>query len=603
MNPINNESGKVTLLAKLLIVGIVCGGSFFGLRKAAQTGLIPTPGILKALVPTQIVLPELKDAQLANVPPAPYPSDIAASVPSTLIRGAIWEWNAQMGLLYANGGASTTRGSFMEKRRVNLTVYRQDDTNKMQEDLISCAKEFHDGAKQCSTGANFVVIMGDGAGQFAAAVNPQLKKLNDSLIVIGAAGYSRGEDAFMVPPRVKNNPQNAKGLLVAGVLRDGDWNIALKWAGDNNIKNNPDEKTYDADAINWVNAPDYNKAAEMYVAGQCENRTVVKDGHPTGETKKVCIDSVVTWTPGDVTAVKNKGGLIKIVSSKEYRSQMPAVIIGSKAFFNANREEVTNMLAATFEGGDQVRAYDQALHKAAKISATVYADQDEAYWYKYFKGSTEGDTQGNQVLLGGSAVNGLKDNLILFGIGDGVNDNFRSTYTLFGSIVMQQYGELFKDTPIPEVKEIEDKSFVTGAQAVMDSSGAADLPTFTQTSTNPSDVVSKRDYAINFEVGKATLTSEGQRQLRFLMDNFAITGLAIRVDGHTDNTGDEQNVNLPLSTARAKAVKEFLQRAAPANFPESRFSVQGHGSMQPVTSNSTAAGRAANRRVQITLVK
>ncbi|MCX9024665.1 MAG: OmpA family protein [Candidatus Methanoperedens sp.] len=602
MNIVNDESGRATLLAKLLIAVAVCGGAFFGLRKGVELGVIPAPGFVKSLVPSQIQLPELKDAQVANVAPAPFPGEAPANVASTLIRGEIWEWNAQMGLLYANGGAQTTRGSLMEKRKVNLQLTRQDDTNKMQEDLITCAKEIHDGAKQCSTGANFVIIMGDGSAQFAAAANPQLKKINDSLVVIGAVGYSRGEDAFMAPPKVRNNPQNAKGLLVAGVLRDGDWNIALKWAGDNNIKNNPDEKTYDPEAINWVNAPDYNKAAEMYVAGQCEDRKVVKDGRPTTEVKHVCVDSVVTWTPGDVTAVKNKGGLIKVVSSKEYRSQMPSVIIGSRAFFNANREEVVNLLAATFEGGDQVRAYDKALYKAAEISAKVYADQDAAYWYKYFKGVTETDREGNQVFLGGSAVNGLEDNIILFGLRPGVNDNFRSTYTLFGSIVMQQYGELFKDTPLPEIREIEDKSFVIAAQSVADSAGAAaDTPTFQVSST--STVVSSRSYSITFDTGKATLTQEGIRQLLFLKDNLAITGLNIKIDGHTDNTGDEQRTNLPLSVARAEAVKTFLQAAAPGNFPSSRFQVTGHGSMQPLSSNATASGRAANRRVQITLVK
>ena len=601
MNVLNNESGKATLLAKLLIIGVVCGGGFFGLRKAAELGVIPTPGIMKALVPNRIELPNVAEAQIQNVQPVPFPSETVASVPNTLIRGGIWEWNAQMGLMYANGGASTTKGSLMEKRRVNLTLYRQDDTMKMQEDLIACSKEIRNGAKQCSTGANFVIIMGDGAGQFAAAVNPQLAKLNDSLVVIGAVGYSRGEDAFMAPPRVRSNPQAAKGLLVAGVLRDGDWNIALKWAGDNNIKNNPDEKTYDPDAINWINAADYNKAAEMYVAGQCEDRKVVKDGHPTGETKRVCVDSVVTWTPGDVTVTKNKGGLIKVVSSKEYRSQMPSVIIGSRNFFNANRDQVTNMLAAIFEGGDQVRAYDQALLKAAEISAKVYNDMDAAYWYKYFKGTVETDREGNQVELGGSAVNGLEDNLILFGLRPGANDNFRSTYTLFSGIATQQYPELFKETPIPDVKDIQDKSFITGAQAVMDAGAAADLPTFTASNTNT--VVSSRSYNITFEVGSATLTPEGARQLALLKDNLAITGLNIKVDGHTDNTGDEQKTNLPLSSARAQAVKDYLQRAAPANFPSSRFQVQGHGSMQPVSSNATAQGRAANRRVQITLVK
>lgn len=599
---INNESGKITLLAKLLIVGLVCGGSFFGLRKAAEKGIIPTPGIMKALIPNRVQLPDLKDAQVQNVVPAPLPGDRTATIAANLVRGEIWEWNAQMGLLYANGGSSTTQGSLMEKRGVNLSLTRQDDTNKMQEDLISCAKEIHDGAKQCSTGANFVIIMGDGAGQFAAATNPQLAKINDKLIVIGAVGYSRGEDAFMAPPKVKTNPSNAKGLLVAGVLRDGDWNIALKWAGDNNIKNNPDEKTYDPDALNWINAPDYNKAAEMYVAGQCEDRKVVKDGHPTGETKHVCIDSVVTWTPGDVTAVKNKGGLIKVVSSKEYRSQMPAVIIGSRNFFKANNEITVGLLAAAFEGGDQVRAYDKALRKASEISAKVYADQDADYWYRYFKGFEETDSQGNKVVLGGSAVNGLEDNVILFGLRPGINDNFRSTYNLFGGIATQQYPALFKDTPIPDIKDVEDKSFITGAMSVTETAGgAADTPTYTATTSKT--VVSQRDYSINFETGKATFTGEGFRQLSFLKDNFAVTGLSIRLDGHTDNTGDEQKVNLPLSYARALAVKTFLQQAAPGNFPDSRFQVSGHGSMQPVSTNSTATGRSANRRVQITLVQ
>jgi outer membrane protein OmpA-like peptidoglycan-associated protein len=591
------KTGPKVVLIILLVVLFV-----FGLRKAAELGLIPTPGVMKALVPDKAVLPDVKDAMVQNVEPVPLPTSSSANVRSTLIRGEIWEWNAQIGLIYANGGAATTKGSLMEKHGVNLALIRQDDTGKMQEDLIACAREISNGSSQCSNGANFVVIMGDGSGQFLAAINPQLKKLGSDFQakVIGATGYSRGEDAFMAPAEVKRDPQAAKGLLVEGVLRDGDWNIAQKWEGDNGIKNNPDEKTYDPDAVNWINASDYNVAAADYVAGKCDDRKVVKDGHLTGETKHVCVNAVVTWTPGDVTVAKGKGGLVKVVSSKQYRSQMPAVVLGPKNFFERNRPEIEGLLAATFEGGDQVKAFDQSLRKASAISAKLYNDQDEAYWYKYYKGVTETDAQGLKVELGGSAVNNLADNLILYGLEPGTNDNFRSTYTVFGNIATQQYPALFKDTPIPDVKDIEDKSFITGAQARMGSGGAeGETPQYAANETGP--VVSKRSYSINCDTGKATFTPEGARTMQGLKDSLAITGLFIQVDGYTDNTGSEQ-VNQALSDARAGAVKEWLQKHAPRNFPESRFRIAGHGSQTPVATNETAAGKAANRRVEITLL-
>jgi OmpA-OmpF porin, OOP family len=606
-------AGHIKPQAKIFLVVVLALGAIFGLRFAAEHGLIPTPGIMKALVPQKAVLPDVKDAQVSNVTPVAIPQETAATVQNTLVRAEIWEWNAQQGFIFANGGPATTAGSLMAKRNVNLLLVRQDDTNKMQEDLIACAKELHDGAQQCSTGANFVIIMGDGSGQFAAAVNPQLLKLDPSgkytVKVIGAVGYSRGEDAFMADPSVKKNPANAKGIVVEGVLRDGDWNIALKWAGDNNIPNNPDEHTYDPNAINWVNAPDYNTAAADYVAGKCEDRKVVENGHPTGNTKHVCVNAVVTWTPGDVTAAKQKGGLVKVVSSRQYRSQMPAVILGPGKFFADNREEITNMLAATFEGGDQVKAFDQSLKAASVISTKVYNDEGDndhhngTFWYDYYKGVTFKDNQGITVELGGSAVNNLDDNLILFGLKPGSNDNFRSTYTVFANIDVQQYPTLFKETPIPDVKTIEDKSYITGAQAILsgENETGSEAQTVDYTAQASGETVSNRAYNIQFQTGSGALTPDGERTLAALKDNLAITGLFIKVDGYTDNTGSD-TVNVPLSAARADSVRNFLQRNYPGTFPNKRFRTAGHGSQNPIATNATVDGKAQNRRVEITLV-
>src|SRR5438270_13202258 len=91
------KTGPKLILIALLVVGFV-----FGLRKAAELGWIPTPGVMKALVPEKAVLPDVKEAMLQNVDPVALPSSTSANGPATLIRGEIWEWNAQIHMTDAN---------------------------------------------------------------------------------------------------------------------------------------------------------------------------------------------------------------------------------------------------------------------------------------------------------------------------------------------------------------------------------------------------------------------------------------------------------------------------------------------------------------------
>ena len=231
------------------------------------------------------------------------------------------------------------------------------------------------------------------------------------------------------------------------------------------------------------------------------------------------------------------------------------------------------MLAATFEAGDQVKAFDQVLHKASAISAKVYADQDEAYWYKYYKGVTETDAQGLKVDLGGSTVNNLADNLILFGLEPGTNDNFRSTYTVFANIATQQYPALFKDTPIPDVKDIEDKSFITGAQARMSSGGAeGETPQYAANESGP--VVSKRSYSINFDTGKATFTSEGMRTMSELKDSLAITGL-VHSGGRLHRQHRQRGSESGVVGCPCRRRERLAAEARSAEFPRQSFQDRG----------------------------
>lgn len=72
----------------------------------------------------------------------------------------------------------------------------------------------------------------------------------------------------------------------------------------------------------------------------------------------------------------------------------------------------------------------------------------------------------------------------------------------------------------------------------------------------------------------------------------------IDVYGHTDSTGSDA-INIPLSNNRAQSVANYLTMRG---VNSARIGTQGFGSSQPIATNSTEAGRQANRRVEIKVV-
>src|SRR5438445_266457 len=77
----------------------------------------------------------------SSIPAAPMPGSAPVCTNLTEVRFLVWAWNAQMGAMFANGGPQATRGSFACNNQVNLMLKRQDDTGKMQEELIAFATE------------------------------------------------------------------------------------------------------------------------------------------------------------------------------------------------------------------------------------------------------------------------------------------------------------------------------------------------------------------------------------------------------------------------------------------------------------------------------
>ena len=305
-----------------LVILILAFGFAIGLWKLwgrFGNALAPSAATVASVTPGKADLPTMQTTDSnGNATTVSLPGSAAGCADKTPVRLLGYAWNAQMGLLFANGGAQATQGSLMCDNGVNLNFARQDDNGKLQEALTAFATELSQGNANPEKGAHFVTIMGDGSAAFLKPLNDALGKLGPEYRakVVGACGFSRGEDKFMGPAEWKANPIASRGGVVAGVLRDGDWNIAQKWLGDNGLRTNPDEKTYDPDALNWVNASDYLDAGQKFIAGYSEDRPVVRNGKPTGETKHITVNGVVTWTPGDVNVAEKKGGLVSIVSTK-----------------------------------------------------------------------------------------------------------------------------------------------------------------------------------------------------------------------------------------------------------------------------------------------
>ncbi len=115
-------------------------------------------------------------------------------------------------------------------------------------------------------------------------------------------------------------------------------------------------------------------------------------------------------------------------------------------------------------------------------------------------------------------------------------------------------------------------------------------------SNNGSNLVVVLSQDLLFATNSTAVSGASQNELRIVansLNNYPDT--TVNVIGHTDNVGSAA-FNQDLSQRRAQAVSSVLINGGVSS---SRIRSLGAGLTQPVASNATAAGRQANRRVEI----
>ncbi|MEO0899889.1 MAG: OmpA family protein [Bacteroidota bacterium] len=94
----------------------------------------------------------------------------------------------------------------------------------------------------------------------------------------------------------------------------------------------------------------------------------------------------------------------------------------------------------------------------------------------------------------------------------------------------------------------------------------------------------------------AASNAELERVKKFLELNPRVR---VKISGHTDNTGNKRTKE-QLSLNRANSVKDYLKEKG---VPAYQMAVKGYGMYRPIAPNTTPAGRAKNRRVEIEVMQ
>jgi len=526
-----------------------------------------------------------------------------------VLRIAEYAWNANAGMIVANGGPKTTKGSIVEGLGVNLELVRLDGVSDLRNMQIKFVEEYDKGNDypDAEKSAFAVSIMGDGAVFYVATLQAALDAKFGAgkyhAQIVGGYGLSYGEDKVIGPKAWKDNPKSMVGAVISSVVGDGDWVVAINYCFANKINVNTDVTTYDPNAVNFVPSKDddYINSVKELIASQTSGYTVplkeVINGKLTGKTVNRKIDGATTWTPGDVLAFRTLTGFTDIVSTKDFNNQMCATMVTIKEYALKHEKEVSNILKAAYMGGDQIKNSDEWLHAASAAVAKTYNFETPSYWYELFKGK-DSTKAGLDFHVGGSKVFNYADALQYYGISDGSN-RYKDVYEQIGGYLKELNPCDFNKTVKTGVVPYNDAVNLYFLKSINDiQAGKKDTISYSE---NKTTVMADGNWSITFNTGSAEIKESSYKDLatiKHLLSQAEVT--KVNLIGFTDNVGNP-DANVALSKARANSVKEYL---ISQGISADRFqSVDGQGDANPVASNSTAAGKALNRRVQITFLK
>ncbi|MBC7692361.1 MAG: OmpA family protein [Methylotenera sp.] len=158
-------------------------------------------------------------------------------------------------------------------------------------------------------------------------------------------------------------------------------------------------------------------------------------------------------------------------------------------------------------------------------------------------------------------------------------------------------GSVIKDNEQISQWQDQENDSLTKDETAPSENTAAEMAGKDGSATEADNLVNVNDQ-LNFDFGMAALKPDAVEKLKALgMQLAQKPETQVRIEGYADSVGDT-TANIALSKARARAVRNAL---VDSGVKANQVVTYGYGENNPVASNTSPAGRAQNRRVEIHL--
>jgi len=167
--------------------------------------------------------------------------------------------------------------------------------------------------------------------------------------------------------------------------------------------------------------------------------------------------------------------------------------------------------------------------------------------------------------------------------------------------IQKAFGGKADDKRLERAKAQEQEDKV--ADKIKASMASNQMSSLVQIDSNEHRVKLVLTEAVLFDSGKAELKVRAKEVLKPILEELKKLPNDVLVEGHTDNVPIHKGryeTNWELSMARAYSVVKFMEETG---MNPKKLAGSGYGDNRPVGENNSAAGRAKNRRIEISLIK